>query len=72
MSAGCLGSMSKLQVWASVLACDASFRTGGVLPPPVEILKITLSLRLLQRKLEVFVHFWDFLEVIWNLETLHI
>lgn len=41
-------------------------------PPPVEILEIALPLRFLQGKLEVLVYFRDLLEVIRNLETLHI
>lgn len=45
-------------------AYDTSSLVGVFSPPPVEILKVALSLRFLQGKLEVFVHFRNFLEVI--------
>lgn len=44
--------------------CGTSFLVDAFSPPPVKILKITLSLRFLQGKLEVLVHFWNLLEVI--------
>ena len=69
VSAGCLGSMSKLQVEALAFAQDNAV---ACLPPPVEILQITLFLRLLQGKLEVVMYFWNLLKVIRNLESLHI
>ena len=39
---------------------------------PVQILEVTLALRLLEGIPEVRLHLWDLLEVVWHLETLHI
>lgn len=64
LSAGRLGSMSKLQI---VLLAPAHNRSPGAVafsPPPVEILKVPLLLRLLQGELEVFMYLWNLLKVV--------